>query len=92
MRHRVDFQRVDFETRIVANGQLNPFQARFRRSNPIARDVDFVGWIRRWHEDHSLEAERANDLFGGPKMADVDWVEGPTENSDTSLGLGHSRS
>ena len=87
-----DLQRVDFEPGVVANRQPNPLQAKFRGSDSVARNVDFVGWICGRHEDHALEVERANDFFGSAKMGDVDRIERSTEDSDTSLGRGHSRS
>jgi len=52
--------------------------------------VSLEGRLTRGHEEHAVEVELHQRLFGGDEMPEVDRIEGATHDAETHAGP-HSR-
>jgi DNA helicase HerA-like ATPase len=67
---------------ILPGGSLHHLEAVVGFNNLFSH---FVGRVRSWNKDHLLESEGLPNLFGSPKVTQVNGIEGTSEKPDPSL-------
>ena len=77
----LDLDGVDRETRVVGYRRAHPLEAILGRRDAVLPADRLVGRIRARNEDHALQCERVDDLFGGAQVSRVDGIERPAEDT-----------
>jgi hypothetical protein len=81
----VDLDAIDREIRVCRDRLLYPLESLLRRGNRVPGIGSLMGWQGARNEEDALEGERLPDLFRGAEMAQVDRIEGATEQTDASF-------
>jgi hypothetical protein len=78
----IDLDAIDREIFVIRDRPLHPLESLSCRCDRIVGIRLLVGWKRAGNEEDALKGERLPDLFRRAKMAQVDRIEGATEQTD----------